>query len=151
MRLLILLFALLAVTVSTATPFKCGPKMCGPGQTCEFDCVTNQYQCVYKCDYVTVTQKVVSSWADNNGQIPYVQLEVTVTNHGPRVVKDVLMGTSGMNLKDGNAIWSVDRIGSDLSLPSYVSQLAVGQSHKFGYINKGTQAAYIYVKNVQLV
>ncbi|KAF2075061.1 hypothetical protein CYY_003628 [Polysphondylium violaceum] len=144
-----LLFALIAISVSStaAHDFQCGVYRCPDMHACV--CDAGVFRCVYRCDEVIITQTVTRRWADNNGQLPYAQVEVSVKNVGHRMVKDVTIGTVGMNLKDNNAIWGISTQGNDIHLPSYVD-LAPGQTHQFGYINKGNNAATLYVKNVNL-
>ncbi|KAF2075555.1 hypothetical protein CYY_003141 [Polysphondylium violaceum] len=121
-----LLFALIAVSISSASAndFQCGVYRCPDMHACV--CDAGVFRCVYRS-----------------------QVEVSVKNVGHRMVKDVTIGTVGMNLKDNNAIWGISVEGRDIHLPSYVD-LAPGQTHQFGYINKGNNAATLYVKNVKI-
>ncbi|KYR02350.1 cellulose-binding domain-containing protein [Tieghemostelium lacteum] len=144
-----LLVACLAIASVSANFDVCGPHQCEIGHSCV--CDNGQYRCVYYCGDVIVTQKVVSRWSDNNGQQPYTQVEVTIRNASHKNVKNVVLGTQNMNLKDNNAIWSITRLSNgNLVLPTYVTKLSPGQTHTFGYINKGNNPANIYVKYVDL-
>eukprot|EP01133_Synstelium_polycarpum_P013007 gene13007-15299_t len=147
------LFALIVLMTVASATYQCGPHQCYPGSSCVFDCVTNTHGCVPNCQQVTFSQRIINSWADNNGKQPYVQVEVTVMNHGPRAVKNIIIDTDNtLKLKDNNSIWNVAQAANgDLSFPTYITPLASGKTFTFGYINKGTQAAHMYLKSVDLV
>eukprot|EP01133_Synstelium_polycarpum_P022732 gene22732-27268_t len=52
-----------------------------------------------------------------------------------------------MNLRDAGAIWNVVQSDNgDLSFPSYITPLKVGDSYTFGYINKGDNQANLWVR-----
>eukprot|EP01133_Synstelium_polycarpum_P006607 gene6607-7674_t len=90
-----------------------------------------EYTCVPNCQQVTFASKIVGSWADNNGQNKYIQVEVTVTNHGPRAVKNVIIDTDyTLKLRNPGDIWNVAQAANgDLSFPSYISPLASGNTY----------------------
>ncbi|KAF2069841.1 hypothetical protein CYY_008846 [Polysphondylium violaceum] len=143
-----LLFALIAISISSAVAdHQCGVHKCPDMHACV--CEAGVFRCVFRCDDVIITQTVTRRWADNGGASPFAQVEVSVKNTGHRMVKDVTIGTVGMNLKDNNAIWGISVEDCDIHLPSYVD-LAPHQTHTFGYINKGHDAAHLYVKNINL-
>eukprot|EP01132_Coremiostelium_polycephalum_P009199 gene9199-11274_t len=102
----------------------------------------------YPYPSVSLSQKVINRWADNNGQLPYVQVEVTLKNVGHSNVNTVVIDTDHtLNLKDGNAIWNISILGNgDLSLPAYGAPLSPGETFTFGYINKGNNAANLRIR-----
>eukprot|EP01133_Synstelium_polycarpum_P006260 gene6260-7261_t len=146
MKFASIIFVLFAVAAASAT-YQCGPHQCPPGSSCVFDCQINRYTCVPNCQQVTFNQRIVNSWADNNGQQKYIQVEVTVTNHGPRAVKNVIIDTDyTLKLRNPGDIWNVAQAANgDLSFPSYISPLNSGKTYTFGYIAKGTTLPRLYL------
>eukprot|EP01133_Synstelium_polycarpum_P005725 gene5725-6621_t len=142
------LFVLLAVVASASANYQCGPHQCYPGSSCVFDCNTNVYGCIPDCNQVTFSQNVVNRWTDDNSKLHLTQVEVTVRNHGPRAVKNIIIDTNhSLALRDAGAIWNVVQAANgDLSFPSYIAPLNAGQSYTFGYINRGDNIASMYLK-----
>ncbi|EFA76091.1 hypothetical protein PPL_10670 [Heterostelium album PN500] len=145
MKVLIALFVLMAVAFTSAH-YSCGANICNPYYSCVLD--GHDYGCIFRCDRVTLTQKIVKQWTDDNGSKPYTQVEVTIRNNGPRSVNQVVIGAADgtLNIRDATSIWNIAVVGADFTLPSYASTLGAGQTFTFGYINKGNQPANMYLK-----
>eukprot|EP01133_Synstelium_polycarpum_P017022 gene17022-20278_t len=150
MRFFFTLLALVAVTAVASANHMCGPDMCHDGGSCILDCQTNIHQCLPRCDNVVITQHVVNQWTENNQQMTHV--EVNIQNNGPRDVKNIILGTDGsMQIRDDSSIWNVVHSDNgDLSFPSYITPLRVGDSYTFGYINRGG-VANLWVRAVDLL
>eukprot|EP01133_Synstelium_polycarpum_P012175 gene12175-14250_t len=153
MRFITGLFVLLAVVASASANYQCGPNQCYPGSSCVFDCNTNVHGCIPDCNQVTFSQTVVNRWTDDNSKLHLTQVEVTVRNHGPRAVKNIIIDTNhSLQLRDAGAIWNVVQASNgDLSFPSYIAPLNAGQAYTFGYINRGDNIASMYLKSVDLI
>ncbi|KAN0006877.1 hypothetical protein ACTFIU_005070 [Dictyostelium citrinum] len=141
--LIAILLALLAVSVSSAH-FQCGRYACLPGHTCI--CDNGVFKCVYVCEELIITQTVTERWVDGaNG--PSVKVEVEAYNHTPHTIKDIVIATDAQ--LNAGQIWGAQLNGFLLNMASYVS-IAPGQSHHFGYINKGDHAAHLWVQNIYI-
>ncbi|EAL68372.1 hypothetical protein DDB_G0278399 [Dictyostelium discoideum AX4] len=140
----ILLFALLTISFSSASEdsFQCGRYACLPGHSCI--CDNGVYRCVYVCEEVTIVQTITDSWVDSEKK-PSVKVNVDVINHTHRTIKDIVIATDA-HLNSGQ-IWGAHLNGFLLDFPDYVS-IAPGQIHSFGYINRGTSAAHLWVQHV---
>ncbi|EGG23874.1 cellulose-binding domain-containing protein [Cavenderia fasciculata] len=146
----LVLFALLAVSTASAgfVPYTCGPHACGYGNSCIYDGYI--FGCFHRCEYVEIAQSVVNQWNDNG--VDYVQVDVTVTNHGPFNVNNILIGYDDtFKPRDSSAVWRAVQLKNGLTLPTYSAPLAVGQSTHFGYISIGKAASHLYVKNIALM
>ncbi|EFA75277.1 hypothetical protein PPL_11352 [Heterostelium album PN500] len=150
MKVLISLFVLMAVALTSAH-YNCGSNICNPYYSCVLD--GHDYGCIFRCDRVILTQKVVKQWTDDNGSKPYTQVEVTIRNNSPRPVNNVVIGAADgtLNIRDATSIWNIAVVGADFTLPSYASTLGAGQTFTFGYINKGNQPANMYLKYVHVL
>ncbi|EAL68384.1 hypothetical protein DDB_G0278423 [Dictyostelium discoideum AX4] len=141
--LIAILLALLAISVTSAH-YQCGRYACLPGHTCI--CDNGVFKCVYVCDELIITQTVTESWVDG-ADGPSVKVEVEAYNHTPHTIKDIVIATDA-KLNAGQ-IWGAQLNGFFLNMASYVS-IAPGQTHKFGYINKGDHAARLWVQNIYI-
>ncbi|KAK5583031.1 hypothetical protein RB653_004622 [Dictyostelium firmibasis] len=139
----ILLFALLAISFTSAN-YQCGRYACLTGHSCI--CDNGVYRCVYVCEELTITQTITNSWVDGEKN-PNVQVSVEVLNHTHRTIKDIVIATD-VKLNSGQ-IWGAQLNGFFLDFPDYIS-IAPGQNHTFGYINKGTHAAHLWVQHVYI-
>ncbi|KAM9989281.1 hypothetical protein ACTFIY_005326 [Dictyostelium cf. discoideum] len=127
--LIAILLALLAVSVTSAH-YQCGRYACLPGHTCI--CDNGIFKCVYVCEELIITQTITERWVDGTDG-PSVKVEVEAYNHTPHTIKDIVIATDA-KLNAGQ-IW-----GAQLN----------GQTHKFGYINKGDHAAHLWVQNIYI-
>ncbi|KAK5579459.1 hypothetical protein RB653_009142 [Dictyostelium firmibasis] len=141
--LLVILFALIAISVSSAH-YQCGRYACLPGHSCI--CDNGIFRCVYVCEELTITQTITDRWVDG-AEGPSVKVSVNVLNHTYRTVKDILIATDA-NLNAGQ-IWGAHLNGFLLDFPDYVS-IAPGMNHTWGYINKGNNAAHLWVQKVYI-
>ncbi|KAF2074118.1 hypothetical protein CYY_004560 [Polysphondylium violaceum] len=150
MKLVSILFALLFVAFASASfPYACGPYSCRAGEICRT--IDNVCHCVPipQCYEVTLTQKVIGTWKDNNGKT-FTQYDVTITNHMNRNIKNLIIDTDyTLRLRDNSSIWNVNRLpNNDLTLPSYQPSVNAHASFTFGFILEGTIPANLAIKAV---
>ncbi|EFA84507.1 hypothetical protein PPL_02542 [Heterostelium album PN500] len=151
MKIVFALFVLMTIALSNAH-YICGPNFCNPNYSCVFD--GHNHGCIYGCgEMVTLTQRVVNEW--NVDSQHFVQVQVSITNHGPHNVNNVIIGAADgtLNLRDqtSGSIWNIQCLSSnDFTLPSATPTINVGQTFNFGYINKNCMAN-LYIKNIHLI